>query len=280
MKIPCEFGFNEEIYQYLGDVHSPILSALVGITYPDPTYEIAFRKAASYSIEYIYEGSGVIQQDKKIYKVSAGDFFILHPGYVHYYSNTKDPWKKIWVNTNGAVDYVTHLMNIFGMSDLVYVPKLNTPLELENIFELVKLEPPNISEEFVRLLFMLFFQLDHILKNRPLDSSVASKAKLFIDKRLRSKLSIEGIAKYFSLSPDYFCRTFKKEHGISPLNYIIQQRIEHSKAFLEKTDISITEISEYFNFFDVQHFVRTFKKRVGCSPIEYRQKYKEVNSSK
>lgn len=279
MKVPCEFGFDEEIYQCIGDLNSPVGSFMSGITFPDPNYEIIYRNASSYSIEYVYEGSGVIQQNNNIYKVSAGDFFVLHPGYVHYYTNPHNPWKKIWINTNGAVDCVSHILSIFDMSDLVYIPKINTPLELENILELARTEPPDISEKLVQLLFNLFFTLNHIIKNRPKDSSVPARAKLYIDKSLRNKLTVEGLAKYFSLSPDYFCRIFKKEHGVSPSSYILNQRVEHSKAFLKTTNLSINELAMYFNFYDVPHFVRSFKKIVGCSPTEYRQKYQDSDEN-
>ena len=280
MKISSEFGFKEEIYRYWGTVHTPILAALAGITFPDPTYEISYPKFTAHSIEYIYEGSGAIQQDDQIYRVKAGDFFILQPEYVHYYSNPKDPWKKIWININGDVNYVTHLMEIFKIPDLIYVPDLGTPLELENIVEIMKADGPNLSEELVHHVFLLFQQLDHILKSRPQDSSVAARAKLFIDKRLRTKITVNEVAQYLSVSPDYLCRAFKKAHNIKPHDYIVQERIRQSKVFLKKTDISVTDIVTYFHFFDVPHFVRTFSAIVGCTPTEYRNKHRESNIKK
>ena len=55
--------FKEEIYQYIGSPDTLILHSLAGISYPDPTYEMYRKNSDLYSLEYVYEGEGAIQQN-------------------------------------------------------------------------------------------------------------------------------------------------------------------------------------------------------------------------
>lgn len=97
MEYKSQETFKEEIYQYVGSPDTLILHSLSGISHPDPTHKMRRKNSDLYSLEYIYEGEGVIQQNNQIYKVSAGDLFILHPGtYHYYYTNAIRPWKKIF----------------------------------------------------------------------------------------------------------------------------------------------------------------------------------------
>ena len=79
----------EEIYEYIGTSDTQIFRLISGVTYPGPDYDLERKHARSHTIEYIYEGEGVVQEDSHIYKVSAGDFFILHPNTFHHYYSSK-----------------------------------------------------------------------------------------------------------------------------------------------------------------------------------------------
>lgn len=277
MKIILPNGFNEDVYEYVGTVNSPILYAMAGVTFPDPNYEIENHKFPAYSIEYIYDGDGAIQQDGYIQKVKSGDFVIIHPGYVHYYSNPKNPWKKVWLHISGDTTYIKSLMDIFKINDeFLYIPQLNTPLELENILEIVKRDDFNTPFDFTRHVFFLFQEIDKVLKSQTHNNlSPASQAKNFIDKRIKSKLTISEIAEYLSISPDHLCRLFKKEFGTTPTNYIRSTRIEQSKILLKETNLTTARIAEHLFFYDKKYFGRVFTEAVGMPPSEYRKQNRQ-----
>lgn len=273
MRRESDFSFKEEIYTYIGSSRTPILSALAGISFPDPTYEIMRKNSNSYSIEYIYEGEGAIQENDKIYKVRRGDFFILHPNtYHHYYSNPKKPWKKIWFLTDGDNDFLSGLLSIYKIRDITYIPNINSPLELEDIFTLLKEESKNITKDLERLSYYLVQNLAHIIHNRPKHETVASRAKYFIDRKIKTHLTVDEIAKYVSVSTGYLSRVFKEAYGMSPNQYILYAKINLAKTFLEKTQLSIHQISEELAFFDVSHFSRSFKKLTGHSPTQHKER--------
>ncbi len=280
MKFESEFGFNEDIYDYIGTTDNQMLYALSGISFPDTNYEILRKNSLGYSFEYVYEGCGVIQENKKIYKVSAGDFFILHPNcYHHYYADKKNPWKKIFLMIDGGIALSTVMLKQYGISDITLFPHLNTPLMLEEIFTLFKSDNTDISQKFETLLCSMIIKLAHISKTTVSDFSSINIAKKFIDKKITAKLNLDEIAEYTNISVSFLCREFKKAFGVTPYAYILNSKIELAKTMLIKTDETVQTISDYFSFADVPHFSRAFAKIVGMPPSAYRELHRNESES-
>ena len=68
---------------------------------------------------------------------------------------------------------------------------------------------------------------------------------------------------------------FSAAFSVSPINYLLQLRITHSKRLLCDTDYSITQIAESSGFSSQNYFTQAFKKLVGVSPRAYRQKHQK-----
>lgn len=275
MKFESEFGYKEEIYDYVGTTDNQILHALSGVSFPDPTYEMKRKNALCYSFEYIYEGEGVIQENNEIHKVSAGDFFILHPNcYHHYYSSPKNPWKKIFIMIDGGISLPKVMLKQYGLADTTFFPQLRTPLQLEEIFELFKSNNTNLSLKFETLLCSMIIKLAHYSKHTLSDFNSINKAKKFIDKKINAKLTLDEVADYANISVSFLCREFKKAFGDTPYNYILNSKIELAKTMLSETDEPIHLISERFTFSDVAHFSKAFTKVVGITPSAFREQNK------
>lgn len=275
MKIESNFCFLEEIYDYVGTIENQILHAFSGITFPDSKYEIVRKNAICYSIEYVYEGEGVIQENDKMYKVQAGDFFILHPNcYHHYYANPKNPWKKIFIMIDGDITFPKMLLDKYELSEVTHFPQLNSPLFLEDILELFKSGSHNISQKFEILICSTIIKLAHISKNVISSYNAINKAKKLIDKQINRNLNLEEIAAYSNISVSFLCREFKKTFGVTPHNYILNSKIELAKTMLINTEEHIHWISDRFSFSNVAHFSQAFTKIVGMTPSVFREQYR------
>lgn len=270
------YSYDVDIYNYLGTTTSKITHALAGITYPMPEYEVQRKFSNAYSIEYVYEGEGVIQQDSTIYRIHAGDFFILSPNkFHHYFSAPKNPWKKIWFVVYHNCTFIDKLFDIYDISDVVLFRELNNPLRLEEILKLIKEKPFDIERRLETLVFQLAGDISDVKLNHPQpDKNPAILGKQYIDKYIFSKITIEYICTQLAISRSYFFRLFKNQFGISPNEYIINSRINIAKKYLEETSLSILEISEKLMFTDTAHFSHTFKKITEKSPSEYRNSIK------
>ncbi len=82
---------------------------------------------------------------------------------------------------------------------------------------------------------------------------------------------LKDIAFEVNLSPYYFLRVFKKSMRETPLNYLIQFRLNESKNLLYNTDLSISEIGFKCGFNSESHFITTFKKNTMLTPSQFRR---------
>lgn len=87
-------------------------------------------------------------------------------------------------------------------------------------------------------------------------------------------VKLQDIAERFSYSLSSIKRIFKKETGLSIIDYQNNNRIIQSKRLLEKSNMSVEEIADLLGFSNASYFSRTFKKQVGISPSAYRKSVK------
>ena len=101
----------------------------------------------------------------------------------------------------------------------------------------------------------------------------------YIYDNLHSKISVDAIAEYTSLSTSYLSRLFHKEVGVTITSYIATKRIEAAENMLKYSDYSPLDIGNYLAFTTHSHFISTFKKYIGMTPGEYRKQYFRSNLS-
>ncbi len=85
-------------------------------------------------------------------------------------------------------------------------------------------------------------------------------------------LSIAQIAQRLYLSPEHIIRTFKKEIGITPHQYIRQLRLERACIYLKESDMSVAQIAAAAGYCSVSSFIVQFKRVYGITPKAYRSK--------
>ncbi len=101
--------------------------------------------------------------------------------------------------------------------------------------------------------------------------SQAHNVKSLIDERYRQKLSLSFLSAQVFLSKDYLRHVFKEKYGISPMQYLIQKRVEAGQELLGNTDLSVREIARECGFENDFYFSRLFKQVTRISPLAYRK---------
>jgi AraC-like DNA-binding protein len=81
-------------------------------------------------------------------------------------------------------------------------------------------------------------------------------------------ISLEALATIAGLSRFHFCRTFRKQVGVSPGAYQTQLRIAQAKKLLVQ-GFSIATAATLTGFYDQSHFGWHFKRQVGVTPGAY-----------
>ena len=97
------------------------------------------------------------------------------------------------------------------------------------------------------------------------------RVKEFIFENLDSDLSLAEIASVAELSQFHFARAFRKSTGLTPQQFLMQQRIERAKELLSTNDLPIVEVSLRTGFKNQSHFTSLFRKFTSLTPRNWRQ---------
>ena len=90
------------------------------------------------------------------------------------------------------------------------------------------------------------------------------------------ELPLDDAANSMGLNKEYFCRLFKKNMGVSYLQYVYQVRTTAFCRELETSDDPISEIAERHGFRDPKMLNQYFREIYGCTPSEKRKFFREV----
>ena len=92
----------------------------------------------------------------------------------------------------------------------------------------------------------------------------------YIDAGLAGEIKLADLAGLLGMSPFHFGRMFKQSTGISPHQYVIQQRLERAKHLLENSDRAIIDIALDCGFTSHSHLSKQFRKVIGITPRNFR----------
>ena len=96
----------------------------------------------------------------------------------------------------------------------------------------------------------------------PLLQSITS----YIREHYSQPLTLETIGNKVGISRWYLSKFFKKETGISIVEYINQYRCSNALALLLKSEHPISKISEMCGFSSLEYFSRVYTKQYGHAP--------------
>jgi len=92
----------------------------------------------------------------------------------------------------------------------------------------------------------------------------------YINDYLDQDIKLADLAALLDMSQFHFCHLFKQAIGISPYQYLLQQRIERAKQLLKQTDQSIMDIAFLCGFNSHSHLSKQFRQLTGMTPRTYR----------
>jgi len=101
--------------------------------------------------------------------------------------------------------------------------------------------------------------------------------KIFIEQNYyKEEISLLHAADYSCLSPQHLSRAFKKETGITFVDYLTKVRIRKAKELFAREELKMYEIAEMVGYSNQHYFSTVFKRSVGLSPVDFRRQFREL----
>lgn len=225
----------------------------------------------------ITKGKGVFESKAtgKI-KVSDGDVFLLFPDVWHRYKPKKSTgWTERWVGFSGTLANQI-LSNGFFNTNEPIISKCNKASVLNHFNSLFKLfdeEPYGYQRLASGICFQLMAELYNIKSggnNIENLNSMISRAKSIMYKHINTSLDLPTVASNLGVSYSKFRLDFKKQTGVSPLQYYLLLKIEKSKELLLNSDKPQKKIAFELGFESLHYFNRLFKKKTNLTPKQFR----------
>ena len=241
------------------------------------------------SIHYIVSGDCTYHIDGVEYAVRKDDLIILNPGTDHHQTVS-------CANSDATVFYlgVDNLFirgcpkNIIPVDcPIVHIKKYSQ--ELYNSYH----EIMNTHEKkdtcwelmakvlALQFLVILFKELSHQSSSRLQDyfhfetydkTTIAQTITKYFQENYMKKISVDDIARSTYLSTTYITKIYKEVTGDTPINYLINLRLEKARDILEEGHFSIQAVAKKVGYDDPYYFSKLFKKKFGCSPSSYKRK--------
>lgn len=98
-------------------------------------------------------------------------------------------------------------------------------------------------------------------------------ALAYIVENFKEQVSLEEVSSVVGLTPNAFCKYFKKLTRKTFIQTVTDYRINYSRQLLTETDKSISDICFESGFGDMSHFYKTFYLKMKVSPSNYRKQY-------
>lgn len=232
---------------------------------------------------YVVDGKGefIIQQQR--FAVKANDFVIINPHVEHTeVSSSEDPLEYIVVGIQGlsfsnltTQDQGDQPFSFFNLRDeqkdiLHY---LNVMVqEATNQAMSYELVCHNLLEILlIKILRHQHFELEVDSKNKT--SKDIAFIKHYLKTYYRESIQLEDLASMTHLSRFYISHSFKKDVGLSPMEYLMTIRIKESKILLRTTNYSVSQIADIVGFTTPTYFSKQFRKVTGISPSDYREQF-------
>ena len=235
---------------------------------------------------YVVDGKGEFNIQGQRFPVKPNDFVIINPQVEHTELSSPDE----------PLEYIVLGINGLSFSNLTPVSEGGHPFSFFNLRDEQKdilrylnamvqeATSQSMSYELVchNLLEILLIK---ILRHQHFDLEVGKQSKAtkdisfikhYLETYYHESIQLEDLASMTHLSRFYISHSFKKEIGMSPMEYLIDIRIKESKILLRTTNYSISQVADIVGFTTPTYFSKQFRKSTGIPPTDYREQYQGV----
>ena len=232
---------------------------------------------------YIVGGRGQFRIQDQLYPVNPNNLVIINPNVTHTeVSLNAQPLEYIVLGIEG-VELATGENSNGQFCILDHYESVEISGCLRNILREMEQKSPgheDVCQAYMEILIIRLMRNTALAV--PAEPRIISgnrqcaAVRRYIDMHFKEALTLEQLAEEAHMNKYYLSHAFKREYGVSPINYMITRRIEESKYLLAETDLSMSQISQLLGFSSLSYFSQVFRRTQSVSPMEYRQNTKNL----
>jgi len=113
--------------------------------------------------------------------------------------------------------------------------------------------------------------IDAQAKVNPLRPALMQRVEGHVRMNLAGEISLRSLAGLCCMSVDHFLRSFRAASGLTPYQYVLEQRLRKASAMVKIGNAPIAAIASQCGFGNPSHFSVKFHARFGVSPSRYRR---------
>ncbi|MGL4343977.1 MAG: AraC family transcriptional regulator [Cellulosilyticaceae bacterium] len=269
------------------DLFNPhIMFIIHGVTDKDHLYTCSYHSHDFLELSIVTDGEIDYLINDKHYHLTKGDVLVSNPGTLHQALITPDTTcEEIHIGiTNLHIDSSCQM-------DTIQAPNLEPIVHIARFYKeflecchLIKKEQRLRSLGHTFTLKALVMQLIILLYREMRSASESDTPFASDDKQVviqnmidymthhyMEDITLDTLSKMMFISPTYISKIFKEETGTSPINYLIQIRLEKALELLEKENIPISTVSKMVGYQDAYYFSKLFKKNYGFPPSQIKK---------
>lgn len=245
-------------------------------------YDMVQHLHSRIEIMYIIKGDCTVRYRNEKIRMFSGDFIFINAGTPHALAidnprgcmilNIEFVFEKL---ESAAPDFATMYKNNEGLRKFIDTGEEYFRIKddgevyriLFSALENADVTKPNrfSFDLWMSLLMISIARLATVDVQKSSDDYIQS-AKDFIARNYFREIHINDISDYIHIHPAYLQRLFKKECGVSVVDYITNYRMQKAYYLLSRTNMSIIDIANSVGINSQQYFTRLFKKTMDITP--------------
>ncbi len=237
----------------------------------------------SYLIKYVVSGGGLLEYNGATETVSPGQAFWIECRKPQFYQTSpiKKEWHMLWVHFYGhgcARYYDLFLSQNDGCNVITLPPNTAAPAILRELMEIYKQGQSSLAGDIRAARLLTDLMSDCALSacalpEHEMAPACIQEARTYLLDNYHMRITLDDLAKRFSMNKFYFQKLFKRYTGFTPNEFLIFTRLNRAKELLRTTNDTINQIAFEVGIENSSHFINQFKQREGITPHAFRQSW-------
>ncbi len=238
-------------------------------------------------ILFIAGGAGVYTARDCPFRVQRGDIVLFNPNVLHSVQSDSKNSLDVWSCSIRG-------FQLNGLAPNTLIPD-NAPLLyhagkqedfIEKIYEELYQQGQNhpegygtVCDSLATVLLCLCVQIIRSsFHDNSSNQSFASEIISYLDEHYNEDISMDDLSEHFNISASHISHEVNRIYNTSPINYLINKRIQSAQWKLASTSLSLKEIALSVGYENPSYFSKLFRERVGVQPLTFRKRYSEIKA--